>query len=142
MSKKKADFSRRDFLKTAGAVGLGSMLSPIENLTYARGLYAANEPQQNIVPTRPFGKTGVDVPILSLGGGFRGSNMLLMKQAVKLGVTYWDTAVGYGGRRCRIRRRGERSGRLFWRPEFHAGFWDYEAAPDGRPIRYLQLLHR
>ena len=99
MSEKKADFSRRDFLKTAGAVGLGSMLSPIDNLTHAKGLYAANEPQLNIVPTRPFGKTGVKVPILALGGGFTDSKMLLMKQAVNLGVSYWDTANYYSGGR-------------------------------------------
>lgn len=97
MSEKKADFSRRDFLKTAGAVGIGSMLSPIDNLTHAKGLYAANEPQLNIVPTRPFGKTGVKVPILALGGGFADSKMLLMKQAVNLGVSYWDTANWYLG---------------------------------------------
>jgi len=97
MSKKKADFSRRDFLRTAGAVGIGSMLSPIENLTHAQGLYTANESQQSLVPTRPFGKTGVDVSILSLGGGFSDSKMLLMKQAVKLGVSYWDTANIYSG---------------------------------------------
>ncbi len=99
MSEKKADFSRRDFLKTAGAVGLGSMIAPIENLTHAKGLYAANESQQNIVPTRPFGKTGVDVSILGLGGAFTRSNQLLLKQAVNMGVTYWDTAESYAGGR-------------------------------------------
>ena len=99
MSKKIADFSRRDFLKTAGAVGIGSMLSPMDNLTHAKGLYAANESQQSLVPTRPFGKTGINVPILSLGGGFADSKMLLMKQAVKLGVSYWDTANQYSGGR-------------------------------------------
>jgi len=88
MSKKIADFSRRDFLKTAGVVGIGSMLSPIENLAHAQRLSAANESHQSLVPTRPFGKTGINVPILSLGGGFSDSKMLLMKKAVKLGVSY------------------------------------------------------
>jgi hypothetical protein len=97
MSEKKADFSRREFLKTAGAVGIGSMLSPIDNLGHAKGLYAADESQQSLVPTRPFGKTGVNVPILALGGGFSDSKILLMKQAVKLGVSYWDTANYYLG---------------------------------------------
>jgi predicted aldo/keto reductase-like oxidoreductase len=97
MSQKKTDFSRRDFLKTAGAVGLGSMIAPIDNLTNAKRLYAANEPQLTIVPTRPFGKSGVKVPILALGGGFADSKMLLMKQAVNLGVTYWNTASTYSG---------------------------------------------
>jgi uncharacterized protein len=97
MLKKKANFSCRDFLKTAGVVGVGSMLSPIDNLTHAKGLYAADESQQSLIPTRPFGKTGVNVPVLSLGGGFSDSKILLMKQAVKLGVSYWDTANYYSG---------------------------------------------
>jgi predicted aldo/keto reductase-like oxidoreductase len=39
----------------------------------------------------------VKVPILALGGGFADSKMLLMKQAVNLGVSYWDTANYYSG---------------------------------------------
>jgi predicted aldo/keto reductase-like oxidoreductase len=50
----------------------------------------------SVVPTRPFGKTGADVSILSLGGMFNmASNQLLMKQAMDWGVTYWDTADCY-----------------------------------------------
>jgi predicted aldo/keto reductase-like oxidoreductase len=99
MSEKKADYSRRDFLKTAGAVGLGSMFSPLENLTHAKRLSSTNESKQKVVPTRPFGKTGVMVPILSFGDVYKDSNTLLMKQAVNLGVTYWDTANIYSGGR-------------------------------------------
>lgn len=95
MSEKKADFSRRDFLKTVGAVGLGSMIAPIENIAHDRGLYAANESLQNIVPTRPFGKTGVEVSILGLGLALYGLTNLFFKQALKMGVTYWDTAPNY-----------------------------------------------
>jgi hypothetical protein len=52
------------------------------------------------VPTRPFGKTGVRVSTLSLGGMFDiPSNQLLLRQALKLGVTYWDTADCYEGGR-------------------------------------------
>ena len=55
---------------------------------------AAETPTQ--VPTRPFGQTGVDVSILSLGGMFNiASNQLMMKQALRWGVTYWDTADCY-----------------------------------------------
>ena len=50
------------------------------------------------MPTRPFGRSGVNVPILSLGGMFDiPNNQLLMRQAVKWGVTYWDTANSYEG---------------------------------------------
>ena len=52
------------------------------------------------MPTRPFGKTGIDVPILSFGGSLNTSlSMLVLKQAVKWGVTYWDTANTYMGGR-------------------------------------------
>ncbi len=97
MSRKKGNYSRRDFLKTAGAIGVGSMLSPVESITNAQESSNPNESPVNVVPTRPFGKTGVDVSILSLGGAFHYSNLLLMKQALDMGVTYWDTSPGYGG---------------------------------------------
>jgi predicted aldo/keto reductase-like oxidoreductase len=97
MSRKPGKFTRRDFLKTAGAIGVGSMLSPIESITNAQASSDPNKSPVNVVPTRPFGKTGVDVSILSLGGAFHYSNLLLMKQALNMGVTYWDTAPGYGG---------------------------------------------
>lgn len=97
MSRQQDYFSRRDFLRTAGAVGIGSMLSPIDSIANAQQGSNPNEPSLNVVPTRPFGKTGVDVSILSLGGAFHYSNLLLMKHALNMGVTYWDTAPGYGG---------------------------------------------
>jgi predicted aldo/keto reductase-like oxidoreductase len=96
MSSKAGKFSRRDFIKTAGAMGIGSILSPVEAITNAQENYDPNKSQTKVVPTRPFGKTGVNVSILGLGGAFNRSNQLLLKQAVKMGVTYWDTAEIYG----------------------------------------------
>jgi len=97
MSRERAGFSRRDFLKTAGAAGIGSMLSPVDSLAIISGQLAQNTGNE-LMPKRPFGKTGENVPILGLGGMFDiPSNQLLMKQAVKLGVTYWDTADCYEG---------------------------------------------
>ena len=83
--------SRRDFLKTTGTAGLGLLAaSAAPDLLSAQGLAE--------VPARPFGKTGVEVAILSLGGMFDiPNNQLLMRQAVKWGVTYWDTANSYEG---------------------------------------------
>jgi predicted aldo/keto reductase-like oxidoreductase len=50
------------------------------------------------MPVRPFGKTGVSVPILAFGGSQNlESKQRLLRQAVKLGVTYWDTAENYAG---------------------------------------------
>ncbi|MGD8740779.1 MAG: aldo/keto reductase [Desulfobacterales bacterium] len=86
-------WSRRKFLKTAGVAGVGSILAP------AKQLFAASGSIETI-PTRSFGKTGVQVSILSLGGivDFL-SNQLLLKQAVNRGITYWDTAHSYSGGR-------------------------------------------
>ncbi|MFO7667438.1 MAG: aldo/keto reductase [Desulfobacterales bacterium] len=97
MNKKKPDLSRRDFLKTAGAAGIGSIFLPVDSLAKITGQFAQNT-GEGLVPKRPFGKTGDNVPILGLGGMFDiPSNQLLMRQAVKLGITYWDTADCYEG---------------------------------------------
>ena len=86
-------WSRRKFLKTAGVAGVGSILAPAKKLFAASG-------RLETIPTRSFGKTGVQVSILSLGGivDFL-SNQLLLKQAVNRGITYWDTAHSYSGGR-------------------------------------------
>jgi len=96
MSGKKGNFSRRNFIKTAGAAGLGSVLVPLSSLTQAHGSSSTKVPEKMIVPTRPFGKTGENVSILSLGGVLKISDQLIFRQAFKLGVTYWDTADSYG----------------------------------------------
>ena len=89
MPKNKTQWSRRHFLKATGVAGLGSLMAPIITL-------AGTAEKESVVPTRPFGKTGANVSILSLGGMFDiASNQLLMKQAMAWGVTYWDTADCY-----------------------------------------------
>jgi predicted aldo/keto reductase-like oxidoreductase len=89
MTAKNNCWSRRDFLKTIGITGAGSLLAPTKRLT------AATDKTLQ-VPQRPFGKTGANVSILSLGGMFNiASSQMLMKQAINWGVTYWDTADCY-----------------------------------------------
>jgi hypothetical protein len=91
MTQDKRDYSRREFLKTTGAAGVGLLAA-----SSFPGTAAAQDAGR--VPTRPFGKTGVDVAILSLGGMFDiPNNQLMMRQAMKWGVTYWDTANSYEG---------------------------------------------
>jgi len=96
MSGKKGIFSRRNFIKTAFGAGLGSVLVSLSALKHAYGSTLTKIPEQIIVPKRPFGKTGVDVSILSLGGVLKSSDLLIFRQALKMGVTYWDTADSYG----------------------------------------------
>ncbi len=95
MPDKKGNISRRDFIKKAGAVGLGSTLIPLSSVKPALGASSADEIEQMVVPMRPFGKTGVKVSILSLGGVLDMYDQLIFRQAFKLGVTYWDTADSY-----------------------------------------------
>ncbi len=98
MNKKENHCSRRDFFKIAGAAGIGSILGSMENTAKASGASESDAPGLPSVPTRPFGKTGVNVSILSLGGTYNlKSRQLLLRQALKMGVTYWDTAHSYSG---------------------------------------------
>jgi len=93
MNSQKHNISRRNFLKTATAAGAASIMGAFGNPAMA------SQPSV-VVPTRPFGKTGIRVPVLSFGGSLDASlNMLVLRQAVKWGVTYWDTAHGYMGGR-------------------------------------------
>ncbi len=71
MTSKKGSVSRRDFMKTAGAAGLVSTVGPLAFSAQAHGSASAQLPEHTMVPTRPFGKTGVHVSILSLGGALR-----------------------------------------------------------------------
>ena len=85
-------FSRRDFLKNTIA-GTAALIGSLP-------LVAKASDSQAIVPTRPFGKSGIDVPILSFGGSLNTSlSILVLRQAVKWGVAYWDTANSYMGGR-------------------------------------------
>ncbi|MGB2690578.1 MAG: twin-arginine translocation signal domain-containing protein, partial [Desulfobacterales bacterium] len=81
MLKEKHNWSRRDFLKAAGAASVGSILTGFNPLT------EASEGSKK-VPTRPFGKAGIDVPILAFGGSLDTSmSLLVLRKAFKWGVT-------------------------------------------------------
>ena len=96
MSENKQKNSRRSFLKAAGAVGAGSIMASLAPFVNASDKNSSKTIVPMTVPTRPFGKTGVNVSILSLGGVLGMSDLLIFRQAMKMGVTYWDTADGYG----------------------------------------------
>jgi uncharacterized protein len=88
-------FTRRDFVKTVGLAGLAVAGAGVTGAMAAPEAPVAAK--ATIVPKRPLGKTGVDVPILNLGCMFDTiNNQLLLKQALKWGVTFWDAAEHYG----------------------------------------------
>jgi hypothetical protein len=98
---KENNVSRRDFVKTLGVVGMGSMVGAGQALAQSNAPSATTAPtpiKVVKVPTRTFGRTGVPVSMLALGGIFDiESNQLVLEQALNWGVTYWDTAAGYNG---------------------------------------------
>ena len=96
MPQKKKKNSRRAFLKTVGTIGAGSMLTAMAPLVNAEAKNSSENLNSVTIPTRPFGKTGVNVSMLALGGVLGLSDQLVFRQAFKMGVTYWDTADGYG----------------------------------------------
>ena len=87
--------SRRDFLKTLGVAGAGSLLLP-----GGKPAQAAETPVAGTMPQRVMGRSGIKVPILALGTMWdTPTNQIVLKQALNLGVTYWDTADSYEGGR-------------------------------------------
>jgi len=101
MKENQNKIDRRNFLKTIGAAGIGSVLAS------AKSSADSNEPSMPPkaeesefpqVPRRKLGKTGVDVPCLSIGLMFNvEDNQIILKNALKWGINYWDTANGYAG---------------------------------------------
>jgi uncharacterized protein len=93
---------RRTFLK---ATGVGSAALALSSGIPGR-IFAAETSNDSLLkemPKRVLGKTGVQVPILALGGITDWTtNMPLLRVAMNMGVTYWDTADGYVNGRSEI----------------------------------------
>lgn len=86
-------WTRRGFIRTVGFGGAAAALG-IPGRVDAQAPAAA---PAAAMPRRKLGKTGAEVSILCLGGMFDTiNNQLLLRQAYHWGVTYWDTAEGYG----------------------------------------------
>ena len=102
MKEKRNEINRRDFLKTIGAAGLVPALAPvtsgIASAQEKADPNAAAKTQEPKFPQRKLGKTGVKVPILSLGTMFNLiDNQIILRSTLKWGVNSWDTAHNYGG---------------------------------------------
>jgi len=105
MKGKQNNIDRRNFLKTMGAAGLGSVLAGCKgkeekqpDTVEAEAPERAQEPEYPQVPRRKLGKTGVEVPCLSLGTMFNLiDNQIILRNTLKWGVNYWDTSNVYAG---------------------------------------------
>ena len=89
--------SRREFVTTL----LGGVTAGI--LSTTRSMDAAAPDKTAAMPTRPFGRTGHDVRLFSLGGqatlerpGTTDESLAIINRAIELGVNYIDTSRVYG----------------------------------------------
>jgi hypothetical protein len=88
--------NRRQFFKKATAIGLGATLGG-SSLWLPHQASAQITIPKEPMPRRPFGRSGIMVSTLSLGGMFDIlNNRLMIAKALDWGINYWDTAEGYG----------------------------------------------
>lgn len=91
---KKKDFTRRDFIKTTGAITAGVVLAP-------SAACSASPYDAKGLPTTILGKTGVRVPRMIMGLGSRfmaveeDKGHEILETALSKGLYYWDTAASY-----------------------------------------------
>ncbi len=86
-------------MKAAGAAGLGTAFS-LAGVKAATDKAKDKSKKTNAerMPKRILGKTGIEVPVLALGGGVNFvDNQILLRKAYEWGVRYWDTAPVYKG---------------------------------------------
>jgi predicted aldo/keto reductase-like oxidoreductase len=93
--------NRRNFLKTIGAAGVGSVLASSGLRAETNEPNAAQkteEPKFPEIPKRKLGKTGIEIPVLSSGLTFDvTANKWILKANFMYNVTCWDTASEYAG---------------------------------------------
>ncbi len=81
--------NRRNFLRISATAGAGALLlNPVDSLASVK---ADNAPK---FPTRKLGKTGLELPILSMGV-MRADNPSVLRAAYNSGIVHFDTAHGY-----------------------------------------------
>lgn len=91
------EISRRQFLENIGlGTAAGTSLLLLKDVASAR-------PANNVLPSRPLGRTGAKVSILAFGCGSRflmykdeDSATAILHRAIDFGITYLDTAYAYG----------------------------------------------
>jgi len=80
------------------AAGLSSAFASAEAVSGQDAEKKPQQPKLPQVPRRKLGKTGIDVPCLALGTMFNlVDSQIVLRNTIKWGVKYWDTAYGYAG---------------------------------------------
>ena len=111
--------NRRDFLKKAAFMGLGAA---VEGTAFNKTGHASAPTAfpGAPMPRRVFGRSGIKVSTLSMGGMYDIlNNRLMLAKALEWGIDYWDTAESYGHGRSEegigrwFARKPETRGRVF-----------------------------
>ena len=98
IEEKQNTIDRRNFLKTVGAAGLGSVWASTGAIACPNQSNAEEQPKYPQVQRRKLGKTKVKIPSLSLGTyQVDVENQILLRKTLQYGVNFWDTAYNYGG---------------------------------------------
>lgn len=84
-----SSFNRRNFLRVGAAAAAG-LASGASKASVVSSKLGAAKP----VIKRTLGKTGIEVPVVSMGV-MRADNPNILKAAYKIGITHFDTAHGY-----------------------------------------------
>ena len=99
-NKENKQVSRRQFMRDSAmaAAGLSSAFASAEAVSGQDAEKKPQQPKLPQVPRRKLGKTGIDVPCLALGTMFNlVDSQIVLRNTIKWGVKYWDTAYGYAG---------------------------------------------
>src|SRR4030042_5138494 len=101
MKEKHDKINRRNFLKTIGAAGIGSVFASSQlkaDPNEPNKVRETEEPKFPELPKRKLGRTGIEVPVLANGVMFDVTeNQLILRANLQHNVTYWDPAYGYAG---------------------------------------------
>ncbi|MDR1746874.1 MAG: aldo/keto reductase [Tannerella sp.] len=89
---KTKEVNRRDFLRMSAAVGAGTLTFP--TMAAATMRKKSVEQEGSKFPIRTLGRTGIRVPILSMGV-MKAENPNVVRAAYNSGITFFDTAHGY-----------------------------------------------
>jgi predicted aldo/keto reductase-like oxidoreductase len=84
--------NRRKFLSISALAGAGAVVAPQVAVSSVKGNTGKKEAKG--IVTRVLGKTGMEIPILSMGV-MRADNPAVVRAAYNSGLTHFDTAHGY-----------------------------------------------
>lgn len=89
---KDKNVNRRDFIRLSATAGAGALLIP--DTAPAATVQPATRKTAESIPVRTLGRTGLQIPILSMGV-MRADNPNVVRAAYNAGITHFDTAHGY-----------------------------------------------